>query len=173
MSADDEEMAGLAALWENGRHLRAGADYLAALQKLGLDPECLFWTEDTTIGHRVLVLVTEQFDRVGPLELSRVLFNAYDRAGTPREINPFILRLHSTRQALIQDMDKYDLEEVRMMAPIKDVFGNPGDVMVSVADMKFRPEWIYKWDIRKKSTSIIDLRRRWRRFADNVDRLAA
>jgi hypothetical protein len=48
----------------------------------------------------VLVIVTSLFDFVGPLRLMRLLFDAYDAAATPKEIDPFILRLHSPKHAL-------------------------------------------------------------------------
>ena len=68
--------------------MRAGRDYLASLQKLGLDPECLFWAHDAAVGRHVLVLVTALYDHVGPLALSRMLFSAYEQAAS-RQWNRF------------------------------------------------------------------------------------
>ena len=167
-------------------HMQAGADYLAALQKLGLDPECLFWAEDEVVGHPVLVLVTRQFDRAGPLSLSRLLFKAYNAAATPREIDPFVLRLHSPEQALIREMVGVGMGEfIRnppsvVTAPIMHPGHQPkredavsADVFLSAGGMRFKPAWVYKWSIPSKKPSAVVMSRQWHRFTENVDRLAA
>ena len=167
-------------------HMEAGAAYLAALRKLGLDPECLLWAEDEVVGQTVLVLVTTQFDRVGPLEVSKLLFKAYNLAGTPKEISPFILRLHSPEQALIQEMDRArlgDLVNRRLsvrVAPIMEAGrlpplaeAGPAEINIAAGGMKFRLDWVYKWQIPAKKANAVDLRRRWQKFAQNVDKLAA
>lgn len=82
------------------KYMDAGRAYLAALQNLGLNPEGLMWAYDSAVRRHVLVLVTEFFDLKGPLEISRVLFAAYNNAKTPKEIDPFVVRLHSTNQTL-------------------------------------------------------------------------
>ncbi|WP_162561287.1 hypothetical protein [Methylobacterium terrae] len=69
-------------------HLKAGAEYLSALRGLGLDPEGLLWAHDRTVQDFVLVLVTAQFDAVGPLELYRLLTHAYNAAATPQAVSP-------------------------------------------------------------------------------------
>ena len=153
-------------------HMQAGADYLAALQKLGLDPECLFWAEDEIVGHPVLVLVTRQFDRAGPLSLSRLLFKAYNAAATPREIDPFVLRLHSPEQAIIHELAKI----VAMDVKIANADGSMADwakFNISGGGLKFEPAWIYKWNISSKKPSTVVMSKQWRRFTENVDRLAA
>ena len=167
-------------------HMQAGADYLAALQNLGLDPECLFWAEDEVVGHPVLVLVTRQFDRAGPLSLSRLLFKAYNAAATPREIDPFVLRLHSPEQAIIQQMVADGMQDfVRnppsvMAAPImypghqpRREDAVPAKVVIEAGGMKFQPDWVYKWSIPSKKPSSVFMSKQWRRFTENVDRLAA
>lgn len=178
-SADNNEVAGLAALWKRGQHLRAGADYLAALQKLGLNPECLFWADDEVVGHPVLVLVTRQFDRVGPLALSSLLFKAYDAAATPREINPFVLRLHSPEQSIIRELSKFAHGNFGMTLHFsdgtsKDNSGpNFGSQLVMGGGLRFQHDWIYKWEIPQEAPSRMAMTRQWRRFAENVDRLVA
>ena len=178
-SADDNEVAGLAALWESGQHLRAGADYLASLQKLGLDPNCLFWADDEVVRHPVLVLVTRQFDRVGPLALSELLFKAYDAAATPREINPFVLRLHSPEQAVIRGLNQFAQDKVVMIAHFADGRSednsgpNYGPQFLMGGGLRFQHEWIYKWDISTPAPSRMAMTRQWRRFAGNVYGVAA
>lgn len=186
MSVDDDEVAEVKSLWQRGVHMDVGARYLDALRKLGLDPDCLLWAEDEVIGHPVLVLVTDQFDRVGPLDLSRTLFKAYDLAGTPREVNPFILRLHSPRQAIIQEMDNAGFEHVAnkksqlKVAPFAEhgSIEEPRDIArdglsFSAGGLKFRMNWVHKWKLPAKRLNAVEAARRWRRFSENVDRLAA
>lgn len=159
-------------MWERGQHLRAGADYLAALQKLGLNPECLFWADDEVVGHSVLVLVTHHFDRVGPLALSDLLFRAYDAAATPREINPFVLRLHSPEQAIVRELAKVFALNVRA----QNADGSKADfakVYINAGGLKFDRDWIYRWDLSEREPSRMVMARQWRRFANNVNRLAA
>ena len=158
-------------------HMQAGADYLAALQKLGLDPECLFWAEDEIVGHPVLVLVTRQFDRAGPLSLSRLLFKAYNAAATPREINPFVLRLHSPDQPIIGELAsivrlniRFEFKPDDPSLPAmewKDAF------RINGGGLSFQPDWVYKWSIPPKKPSAVVMSKQWRRFTENVDRLAA
>src|SRR5947209_5983531 len=82
----------------------AGADYLKAVRALGLDPDALLWAYDTVIKKHVLVLVTDMFDFRGPYEVSQLLFQAYNNAGTPREIDPFIVRLHSPKHTIVPEL---------------------------------------------------------------------
>ena len=139
--------------------MRAGRDYLASLQKLGLDPECLFWAHDAAVGRHVLVLVTALYDHVGPLALSRMLFSAYEQAATPKEIDPFIIRLHSPRHSVIRSFAR--------VGPLITV-----DIYYNGGGMTFKDDWIYKW-VTPGKRSHVELSRQWNRFQRNVERLAA
>jgi len=153
----------------------AGAAYMGAMRSLGLEPNGLFWAYDEFAHQFVLILVTDFFDFKGPLEISKLLFEAYNRSGTPREIDPFIVRLHSPAHAIIS----------RLMlglggAMIKGSPGKPLPEGIEVSGVKFDgiqvyADWVYKRpSVRKKSTpSPIDLSRKWDRFVRHIDRLAA
>lgn len=146
-------------------HLEIGSAYLHALQSLGLDPDALFWAYDEVVGETVLVLVTSQFDHVGPLALSETLFKAYNLAGTPKEIDPFIVRLHSPDHTLIRNVARF--------LPMR--FGGPLAQSIraelNVGGLRFEPGWIYKFQPSKRRS--VDLSRQWSRFARNIDLLAA
>lgn len=158
---------------------QAGAEYLTALQKLGLDPECLFWAEDEIIGIPVLVLVTRQVDRVGPLALSRLLFKAFNAAATPNEINPFLVRLHSPEQSIIQELGK--VVEMNKEFELHFAHGSPvassdrpvGPELLAGGGLRFERDWIYKWNTASEEQSKDHMVRQWRLFSENVERLAA
>jgi hypothetical protein len=155
------------------RHLKAGSGYLTALQKLGLDPEGLFWAYDEAARQHVLVLVTSLYDFAGPLELSKTLFKAYAASVTPQEIDPFVIRLHSPEHAIIRqfaeigalDEEFVDSEGRRSTERAATISYRGGGMTVT------RP-LIYKW-MRKRRNPVADLSRRWTRFARTVDRVAA
>lgn len=157
----------------------AGAEYLTALQKLGLDPECLFWADDEIIGLPILVLVTRQIDSVGPLALSKLLFKAYNAAATPQEINPFLLRLHSPEQSLIRELTtilktKPTFELQLANGSQSSLPGQPLETkLLAFGGLKFKREWIYKWNIGAKRESSVYMLRQWHVFSDNVESLAA
>ena len=123
----------------------AGGHYLDALRKLGLDPVALFWAYDTVVKSFVLVLITEFFDYKGPYEISKLLFKAYNAAATPREIDPFIIRLHSPAQSAIRNLripthlhqiDQKTGRPTGELAEIKNY--RLGDLIVS-------GQWVYKF----------------------------
>lgn len=152
-------------------YLTAGADYLAALKRLGLDPEGLLWARDRTIDEFVLVLVTGQFDFVGPTALYRTLTDAYNLAGTPEAISPFIVRLHSPQQTVVREIRKAYGWDVRVDPLAPEVPGLEVHFDLDVGDLNFQPEWVYH--LRDRKVPPAERARRWRRFQRNVEQLAA
>ncbi|WIA55460.1 hypothetical protein N6H05_20895 [Sphingobium sp. WTD-1] len=77
--------------------IRAGRDYLHALQRLGLEPQVMCWMYEMLDDRfeKRLGIVTSWVDRMGPALLYELLFKAYDAAATPRDIDPFIVQLYS------------------------------------------------------------------------------
>ena len=153
--------------------VEAGEDFDKALVNLGLRAEGLLWAWDKTIEHFVLVMITEHFDHVGPLAIQKTLFAAYDASATPREISPFIVRLHSPKQTIISNMpmgqvlteDKIPMPEVGLT--------------INAADLTYHSFWVYRWPGFKgakpgwKRREPTARNREWRRFTDNVQKLAA
>jgi hypothetical protein len=76
-------------------YLRAGADYLVALKKLGLKPLFLGWGREIKSSQWLLVMVTSIIDAGGPLALNNLLLRAYNAEATPKAISPFIVRVYS------------------------------------------------------------------------------
>lgn len=159
------------------RHLAAGREYEKNLVSLGLEPHALMWAFDEIEGRFVLILVTDFFDLKGPLEISRQLFKAYNSSKTPKEIDPFTVRVHSINQPFggeVHDMASSD-RNVRILD--NNLKLNPDVEGAHVASWRvggllFRPEWLIA--ARKiqprKSVEII---RRWDRFERNVNKRAA
>lgn len=160
--------------------LNAGAEYLDALRKLGLNPDGLLWGFDVRHQSWVLVLITSFFDYAGPLELSKLLFRAYELAGTPKDIDPFIVRLHSPKQRIIRDLDH--MLQTRIKVRDIDVeAGRWGEVYE--AGEKAKITWVAEGDISvplhaiyrfsTKGKGSVDVSRRWKFFTKQVDALAA
>jgi hypothetical protein len=158
-----------------------GAKYLRSIERLGLRPDALFWAYDKTVDKFVLVLVTDEYDYVGPMALSKTLFEAYNKAATPIEIDPFIVRMHSPRQWIIKEIGKFlpfKASFVRVTSPDgKPIEGVDqaefvGPMVVNASDLEVSSDWVYRFEKPKKPKTV-ELARRWRRFTQNVSRVAA
>lgn len=159
----------------------AGGDYLAALRVLKLEPEALFWAYDKGIEQFVLVLVTSLFDFAGPLALTQLLFDAYNAAATPKEIDPFIVRLHSPKHTLYRAVrghiaTRFDQADLKGSALDRATVA--GDVTPSiiaafqVGDLESFGSWVYK-STPKSKVKAVDPERRWTRFERAVHAFAA
>lgn len=159
----------------------AGADYLAALRKLGLNPDALFWAFDSAVDQFVLVLVTKFFDYAGPLALSELLFKAYRASATPAEIDPFILRLHSPKQKIFRDL-LFSLRSTGTIPADADIDAYHRAVMAgeqaqigvlgfNYAELEVFGAWIYT--ATEHHTKLADVARPWDRLTHRVDALAA
>ena len=158
----------------------AGRDYLTALRRL--EPEALFWAYDKSMGQLVLVLVTSLFDFAGPLALTKLLFDAYNAAATPKEIDPFILRLHSPKHTLYRAaqvhigtrVDSAGLKGAALdRATISGEFAPTAVASFGAGDLESFGTWVYKSTPSSKGGKTVELGPRWRRFEHAVHALAA
>ncbi len=158
----------------------AGGRYLSALRDLKLEPEALFWAYDRGVEQFVLVLVTSLFDFVGPLALTELLFDAYNAAATPKEIDPFIIRLHSPKHALYRAaqpfignrVDHADLNGAALdRATISGSITPFAVASFHAGDLQGFGTWVYKSTPNKGRA--MDSARRWTRFKDAVQAIAA
>ena len=87
--------------------------------------------------------------------VSRTLFEAYEQAATPKEIEPFIIRLHRPDHTVIRSLMRvgviHDPEDEDPPGLTFDVFYNGGG-------MTFKQPWV-SWVTRKRSPA--ELSRRW------------
>lgn len=157
--------------------LSAGQDYAAAMEKLGFDMQALFWAYDLEIETHVLVLITDFFDHMGPLEISRKLFRAYNLAATPQNIDPFVIRLHSPQQTAAREYLNFVRSGWTIQKVTKAGDREPVDVQAKILSLDtyglhLRPEWAIRlWPQPKRSS--VDISRRWQRFSRNLEKLAA
>ena len=161
----------------SAEYLRAGGEYLVALRTLGLNPNFLGWGWDVAAGQWVLVLVTSIIDAGGPLELNKLLFDAYAANATPREISPFIVRVFSPE--IVPD-DFYLLGEKNLR--ISKVNGHDGlDVgrklpveNIQRTFLGIELEMINSYQNRPiRRLRYHERRRQWAKFRGNVEKLAA
>jgi hypothetical protein len=143
--------------------LDAGRDYLEAVERLGLRPTAMFWAFDRTLEQFVLVLTTPLYDYAGPYQLSQLLVEAYRRSGTPREIDPFLVRLHSPAHTIIREIAKF--------IPFGTTVEGAA-TPIAAADLIVESRWIYRFE-EPAALKSVEAARRWDRFVRNVDRLAA
>lgn len=149
----------------------AGEEFLCALRKLGLNPDALLWAFETNANNRmVLILMTSFFDYAGPLEVSRLLFKAYNASAIPSEINPFIVRLHSPRQAFGRELMRLK-PSITDSATGRSVPAGSGTLWAWEEGLSFAFDGVLKFPSRASTT--VEQSRRWHRFSQNVDRLAA
>jgi len=173
------------------RSIAAGRDFMAALETLGLRPEGLFWAHDQTIDEQVLVLVTAMFDHAGPLRVNEKLLRAFNLAATPREISPFIVRLHSPTEDIAAELSEFadfyrknaiqfkvgehgDVEGTwSLNDPTASSFGRLSIERIGIpnTDLLLYLRGFYKMDLQKKSPE--QRLREWSRFSSRVDALAA
>jgi len=161
------------------KYLKAGEEYLAALQSLGLHPELLGWGTDLLTKDWQLVMLTSIVEIGGPLALNKLLFKAYNMGATPKEISPFIIRVFGDRTVFapelrqlraFQEGDKvitaYDQYTGKQKAKaIAESMGKSlGGVHIESRDL-------YVVQLRKKGHE--QKTREWLNFKHNVERLAA
>ncbi|MCW5712755.1 hypothetical protein [Shinella sp.] len=159
--------------------LAAGAEYVAALEKLGFLVDVALWSiaahrtgEDSDLQ---LCIVSRLVERAGTGELYQLLFRAYDLAATPRNFDPWNVTLFGpkTRFAELMKIQPEMLGTAQM--EVQGVDGSKhyveGPMWQMVDDRLMRPEWIYKRQFREPNfqsdTTAL------RRFRANVEKFAA
>jgi hypothetical protein len=160
----------------SAQHLKAGKDYLAALNMLGLHPMFLGWGREVDSGEWLLGMVTSIVEAGGPLALNKLLFQAYNAEATPREISPFIVRVYSPEiaPATFYTLAAYDLaaKDLKVSGP------NLAETFVTNVTMTFlgvEYEMINAYFIpqRVKRTKYQAKLAEWQMFKRNVEKLAA
>ncbi|MFG1265923.1 hypothetical protein [Xanthobacter aminoxidans] len=162
------------------KSLMAGQEYLIALKRLGLDPEALFWALDLIDDTWVLCLVTSYFDYAGPLRLSELIFKAYEASATPKEIDPFIIRLFGWKQKLASEIIDYMKNTQIKVRDYDEDTGTYGpeylaqekaEITMTLHNLAVPLNKIYV--LREKGQNTVDVARKWRGITERVDRLAA
>jgi hypothetical protein len=124
----------------------------------------------------VLVLITEEFDAVGPLAISKLLFKAYNAAATPSSIDPFIVRLHSPDHQIVREMDKimpFNFDPGTSVIHGGKEVTKIARAITTVSGLEIDGDWVYRFNKPLTATKKVDLLRRWHRFERNIDAIAA
>lgn len=154
---------------------QAGADYLASLRTLGLNPDALLWAQHDERKEMMLFLVSPIVDRVGSSEIYDTLFKAYDRAVTPTSIDPWLVSVVSPLSIIsteFQEMLRMDVS-LQMKSQGLDPLRIDNEVFFGVADgqYNFRRSWVYF--IKPHRMESKHQLKVWQKFQHNVDRAAA
>lgn len=149
--------------------MEAGRDYLVSLNALGLYPEGLLWAYHEERDEMVLAIVSSIVDRVGPKEIYEVLFEAYEKAGTPASIDPWIVSVFSPKSIFTDDFRAMMAMDVHAQAAGGAEIAS---VLLSVTDgYVFEKEWVYIAQTRNDQSK--HQVAEWKRFRQNVHHLAA
>ena len=155
-----------------------GARYLAAVERHGLRPAAFLWAFDRVTEGFVLVLITDEFDAVRPLAVSKILFKAYNAQVTPRAIDPFVIRLHSPQHQIVREMETLPIG----LKAGTDVFKNrepgpfartTGSSVTHIGGLQINGDWVYRFNKPLAPAKAVDVLRGWRRFERNIDKVAA
>jgi hypothetical protein len=124
-------------LAEMERRLAVGRDYLAALMRLGFQPDAAAWAlvdSETESRRFELAIITHWVDTIGSLPIYELLFEAYRSGATPREIDPFNVSLFSPKAQLADDLAEYAAQLDKAHDPAPRPMGASGYVIA--------PSWI-------------------------------
>lgn len=149
--------------------LKAGADYCAALNRLGFSLDSLLWAFDELSGEFALVLITQHVDHAGPLALFELLVKAYNSSATPKEISPFDVRVFSPAQPIVDELRN----ACRQDRDMGEASGEDVPYRISSGEriLTFRPTWLYY--LHPVELEPTDRTRDWDRFRSKVEKLAA
>lgn len=147
---------------------RAGADCLAALRRIGLDPEKLLWVLSADRPGWILVLATGLYEAAGPLGLSKLLFDAHNAGLLPDGIDPFDFEVWSPEQAL----DVFGAAKDDAGDPIGTPLDGSRPRVYRIDDFVIPSAGIYAWDPDRRTTPS-EREQTWRRLARTIHSRAA
>lgn len=159
--------------------LKAGSDYLIALTQMGFDPEGAMWTMRISDPSSLeLSLFSSLVDRIGTYKIFQALFDAFDRAKTPKDFDPWLVALYSPDQLLygpassfvINDGSNAALLGARHQRTIHDanfVF----EEFDGIEERLVLKEWVYRQP-GKRRIPANDQLRQWRRFEHAISEVA-
>lgn len=151
---------------------QAGFAFRDSITRLGLSVEGLLWVNLPGTQKFEMWIVWSGLDAYGPLEIAKLLFRAYNAAALPKAIDPFdisvvgpehvVARLH----AAFSGKNEIKPPDAAEYGALYLQEGEDTEVLCAV-----KRSWILlpvKRRLPKK-----EITRGWRRFRENVERLAA
>lgn len=152
----------------------AGQEYVQRLITLGFAPDIAAWVYRAAEDDIQLVLVSDVLRRIGAKRMYEVLFEAYDKAITPKQIDPFDVGLYSTDMDMAQDLRTLKIiaadGKVRLNGEDKDVSQMMWNIGFTVPKIVHGAGIYLVSDVPAKAK---ELNPSWHRFAHNIHKLAA
>lgn len=172
----------------DAQRLQAGRDYHQALVRLGFPVQAMLWTipEERGIhskraagieGEMELGIVSTLIEREGPLKIYDLLWQAYDHAGTPKSISPWLVCLYGSRSRFGRNVRSVlNIEVGAATLHTVDAAGRRETVQMDIPFFSFanrltRTDWIYKVDFGNRGNAAD--RRAIKTFERNVAMLKA
>lgn len=128
----------------------AGKRYIDALEKLGFSVDYALWTvpTDTDVTDDTqLSIVSHIIETVGSKTVYELLFKAYERAGTPPDIDPWIVSLYGSNTAFGRHVTTIHEVEEEAYLTIMTEHGPQKQAVptwINIVDRFTKPRWIYK-----------------------------
>ncbi len=155
----------------------AGREYLRALASLGFEPEGALWSirEDEPQSLE-LSLFTSVVDRVGPRAVLDALFQAYDKALTPRRFDPWDVSVYSPGMHFYECVKAHSvplsasLHHLFQMGSRTTLF-DPDNRLIGFghesATRLCKGSWVYRMPGPGRRSAIPQLRA-WNRFEERI-----
>lgn len=152
-----------------------GLAFHAAISKLGFSPDVLAWA---MVEHEwQLVMVTSLADRVGALDLYETFFRAQDWGAIPADFDLLRLSIYSPKSEVGIDFESFLSSVVDADGRLATPHGTKSHVergafVIGLLDpLVIDGRGVYA--IQKSGFSADQDLRRWKRFSQNVEKLAA
>lgn len=163
------------AFFAQSERFPAGFEYSAALEKLGFDPEIVCWIYMSAEDRVELAIITTMVDRIGPLPMYELLFEASGASALPREIDPFEVSLYSPNTRMgVELLSSLGVDGEGLIAvgaaPADD---GPRDwIVIGTLEPMIVPRaGLYR--VKQTIRNADQDRARWQRFKSNIQALAA
>lgn len=132
------------------------------------------WVNRSTDQTFLLWLIWSGVDRVGPLELGKLLFKAYNASLLSAKIDPFIVEVRSRREVISNMLLQSATGEKawrRIVINNTNGAASNDDDVPGVLRYTWRAEWVYHLQANRRAS--VDLAKDWRRFSERITALAA
>lgn len=160
---------------------KAGQDFVAGIEALGLRPTAAFWLYDRASLELRLGLVTDVLAVFDYSEFHRLIVKAYERSALPHEIDPLMVETFERSSVFAREVRKAmpiiegsPLVAVQTMTRQGEVRTYPASAGFSFTEIGpyiVSNSWVYRSDWRGRSNS--DIQKEMKLFRRTVGELKA